>query len=159
MAKTEYTWPVESFDAIGIRARDVNIGIRGTDADEVRLESDGSEKPTAKLNIERLGCWLWISIPTSSKNVGLSLMLPKQKTWPIDLYARSVNFEANDIWSRLNLVFAKGEVRLNDFHGAFNLASGNADVLVKGFIEKEVSEMPPLPDNERIKDRKPLALT
>ena len=131
MAKMEYTWPTESIDAIGIRAGDINIDIRGTDADEVRLECAGNEKPTAKLNVDRLGCWLWISIPTSGKNVQLSLILPKKKKWPIDIYARSVNFKAKDIWARLNLVFAKCEVQLNDFHGAFNITSAFIDARLK----------------------------
>jgi len=154
MAKMEYTWPAESFDAIGIRARDAKITVRATDADEVRLENNGSEKHAAKLNVDQLGCWLWISTPTPSRNIRFSLLLPKQKAWLIDLYARNVDFQAENIQARLNLILGKGEVQLKDCRGAFSLASGSANVLLKRFSEEEVPEMPPLPDGERKKRRK-----
>ena len=131
----KYAWPAGSFDAIGVRARDVNISVRGIEGDEIGLECDGDEKHVAKLMVDHLGCWLWISTPTSGKNIQLILMLPKQKAWPIDLYARNVNFRAEDIRARLNLVFAKGEIQLSDCHGAFNMASGNVDITLKHFIE------------------------
>ena len=154
----EYTWPVESFEAIGIRAHDVNISIRGTEGDEIRLECDGDEKHVTRLTVDHLGCWLWISIPTSGKSIQLILKLPKQKAWPIDIYARSVNFEAKDIWARLNLVFAKCEVQLNNFHGAFNLASWNAAITLKHCFEKEMPEIPSLPDSESKKRQKSLGI-
>jgi len=154
MAKLEYTWPTESFDAVGIRVRDGNITVRETDTDEVRLESNGSEKHTTKLNVDQLGCWLWISTPTSGKDIQLTLLLPKQKSWLIDLYARNANFKAENIKTRLNLVLVKGEVHLNDCRGAFSLTSGNANVSLKRINEEEVPEMPPLPEDERKKRRK-----
>ena len=154
MAKMEYTWPAKSFDAIGIRGRDAKITVRGTDADDVRLESNSSEKHAAKLNVDQLGCWLWISTPVSSRNIQLTLLLPKQKAWLIDLYARNVDFQAENIQARLNLILGKGEVRLKDCRGTFSLASGNANVMLKRFSEEEVPEMPPLPEGERGKSRK-----
>ena len=154
MAGMKYIWPAESFDAIGVRARDVNITVRGTEGDEIRLECDGDEKHVTRLTVDHLGCWLWISTPTSGKSIQLILMLPKQKTWPIDLYARNVNFRAEDIRARINLVFAKGEVQLSDCQGAINMASGNVDINLKHFIEEEVPEMPSLPDSESKKRQK-----
>ena len=154
MAKMEYTWPAESFDTIGIRARDANITVRGTDTDDVMLEGEGSEKYTARFNVDQLGCWLWIATPASGKDIQLTLLLPKHKAWLIDLYARNVNFQAENIQARLNLILAKGEVQLKDCRGVFSLASVYANVRLKRFSEDEVPEMPPLPDGERKKRRK-----
>ena len=158
MAKMEYTWPTESIDAIGIRVRDANVSVLGTDADEVRLESNGSDKYTTRLNVYQIGCWLWITTPSSKKDVRLTLLLPKRKAWPIDLYASNVNFRADNVRERLNLILAKGEIQLNDCRGAFNLASGNGNVVLRRFSEEEVPEMPPLPDSERKKRRKSLGI-
>jgi hypothetical protein len=81
-------------------------------------------------------------------------LLPRQKPWLIDLYARNVDFQAENIQARLNLILAKGEVQLKECRGAFSLVSGNANVILKHFNEEKVPEMPPLPDNERKKRRK-----
>ncbi len=150
----EYTWPAGSFEAIGIRAHDASISLKGTDASDIRLESNLSEKHTARFSVERLGDWLWISSGASIKYIQLTLLLPKQKIWPVDLYARNVNFQADGVRARLNLILVKGEVKLNECRGAFSLASGNADVLLKRFSEEAVPEMPPLPDSKRKEKQK-----
>lgn len=153
MANMEYTWPAGSFDAIGIRARDASVTVLGTDVDEVRLESDGSEKKAIKLNVDQLENWLWISVPTSGKDIKFNLLLPKEKPWLIDLYARNINFRAENIQARLNLIMAKGEVKLDDCRGALTMASANASVTLKRFREEQIPEMPPLPESERKKRR------
>ena len=149
MAKMEYTWPAESFDAIGIRARDVNINVKGIDGDEARLEVNGDKKRLSKLQVDLLGYWLWISAPASSRDLRFTLLLPEKKVWLIDLYAHNTNFHAENTRARLNLILGKGEVQLKNCSGAFSLASGTAKVLLKCFSEEEVPEMPPLPDSER----------
>jgi hypothetical protein len=145
----EYNWSAGSFDAIGIRVHDASISIMGTEADDIRLESSVSEKHAARFGVDKLGGWLWISNGTSVRDIHLTLLLPKQKAWLIDLYARNVNFQADNILARLNLILTKGEVRLNGCRGAFNLASGNSNVIINRFSEEAVPEMPALPDSKR----------
>lgn len=150
----DYTWPAESFDALGFRVPNVDISLRGADMDDVKLEGEGSEKHTAKVNVDQLGRWLWISTPASGKDIRLTLLLPKHKTWPIDLYAKNVRFRAENVKARMNLILGKGEVRLRECRGALSLVSGNTDVVLESFTEEEVPEMPLLPDVERKERRK-----
>lgn len=74
------------------------------------------------------------------------LHLPRKKTWLLDLVTHQSSFEAENVNAWLHLMFAKGDVAINDCRGALTIISGNTDVNVRNFVETAVPEKPPKPE-------------
>ena len=142
MARLEQTWSATEFDAIGIRAPDCKFIIRGTDGNQVTLNSNAEQNFSHKLRIEPTGRWL--RIYASGNNTEFTLQLPNSKIWNIDLFSGRAQFKAENIQSRLHLWCGKGDIQIENCRGAISISSGNADVRVKHFTEMETPEIPPL---------------
>jgi hypothetical protein len=147
MSGTEYTWPAEAFDAISILARDGRFTIEGTEGDQVQLEGDWAPFPPG-LRPEPLGRWLRLQLWQPSNGARFTLRLPKKKAWVVELSAARGRLEANDIQARLQVMLQKGEIRVENCRGIFNLVSGQANVKFERCIEADMPEPPPLPEGE-----------
>jgi hypothetical protein len=140
--KTERSWPGDTFDAIDIRTGGGKIIVKGTDDDEVRLEAEDSKNQRNSLTIGQSGRWLYLSPAASNGKLTMALHLPRKKTWLLELVTHQANFLAQNISAWLHLMFAKGDVTVENCRGALTVISGNADVNVKNFIETAVPERP-----------------
>ncbi len=149
MAKVQQTWPMEAFDAIGIKANQGKFVIQGTDGDQVKLEGDFAARYSRNLELGPVGRWLKIYTSWQFGESQFTLQIPKSKIWTIDLFSGRAQFKAENIQSRLHLWLGKGEVQIENCRGAFSVTSGNADVHLKHFIETEAPEVPLLPREER----------
>ena len=149
MTKIAQTWPIDAFDAIGIKAHQGKFIIQGTEGNEVRLEGDFAARYSRNLELGPTGRWLKIYTSWQYGESQFTLQLPKSKIWTIDLFSGRAQFKAENIQTRLHLWLGKGEVQIENCRGAFSVTSGNADVRVKRFSEIETPEIPPLPREER----------
>ena len=149
MAKVAQTWPIDAFDAIGIRAHQGKFIIQGTEGNEVKLDGDFAVRYSRNLELGPTGRWLKIYTSWQYGETQFTLQLPKSKIWTIDLFSGRAQFKAEDIQTRLHLWLGKGDVQIENCHGVFYVTSGNADVRVKRFVEIEAPEVPPLPREER----------
>jgi len=156
MTKVEQTWSAEAFDAVGIRARDGKFTIQGIDGDQVKLEGDFEERLFRNLRPGPVGRWLQIYSSGHIGDTQFTLQLPKYKAWVVDLFSGRAQFKADNIQARLHLMLGKGEIQVENCRGVFSAASGNANILLKHFIEAEMPEMPSLPKEERqVKQEEP----
>jgi hypothetical protein len=143
--KTERTWSVDTFDAVDIRTGGGQIIVKGTDDDEVRLEVEDPKNPRNTLAIRQSGRWLYLSPAAGKGKPTVVLHLPRKKTWLLDLVTHQSNFQAENVNAWLHLMFARGDVAINDCRGALTIISGNTDVNVRNFVETAVPEKPPKP--------------
>jgi hypothetical protein len=149
MAKVVKTWPIDAFDAIGIKAHQGKFIIQGTEGNEVKLDGDFATRYSRNLELGPTGHWLKIYTSWQYGESQFTLQLPKSKIWTIDLFSGRAQFKAENMQSRLHIWAGKGEVQIENCRGAFSVTSGNADVRVKRFSEIETPEIPPLPREER----------
>jgi hypothetical protein len=147
MPESEYTWPAEAFDAISILAHDGQFRIEGTEGDQVQLEGDWTQFASGSTP-EPQGRWLRLQLWQPSKGRRFTLRLPKRKAWVVELSAARGRLEANDLQARLQVMLQKGDIRVEDFRGSFNLMSGQASVTCVHCTESDMPEAPPLPEGE-----------
>jgi hypothetical protein len=147
MSGTEYTWPAEAFDAISILAHDGRFKIEGTEGDQVQLEGDWTPFPPG-LEPEPQGRWLRLQLWQPPNGARFTLRLPKNKAWVVELSAARGRLEAKDIQARLQIMLQRGEIRVENCRGTFNLMSGQADVKFEHCTEVDMPEPPPQPEGE-----------
>ena len=146
MTGMERTWPADAFDAVSIKTSEGQIVIKGTDGDDFRLESESSTKHRDTLKVIQNGRWLQLSSMAKNDNLKLTLYFPRQKVWLLELVARQASFQAEDITGWLHLMIGKGEVNVENCRGALTVISGGVELNIKNFIETEVPEKPPQPE-------------
>ena len=149
MVKIAQTWPIDAFDALGIKAHQGKFIIQGTEGSEVKLDGDLAARSSRNLELGQTGRWLKIYTSWQYGESQFTLQLPKSKIWTIDLFSGRAQFKAENIQSRLHLWLGKGEVQVENCRGIFSVTSGNADVRLKRFSEIETPEVLPLPREDR----------
>jgi hypothetical protein len=149
VARLEQTWSMDAFDAVSIRAHDCTLDIRGVDGDQVKLEGDGDERPLRNLWLSPAGRWLLLHPQGHTGGAQFTLQLPKDKVWAVDLFAGKVEFKAENLRARLNLMCGRGEIQVEKCRGIISVVAGNGSIRIKHFDEAEMPVMPPLPGGER----------
>jgi hypothetical protein len=141
MPRMEHVWPALDFDAFSIKTQDCNMDVQGIDGDQVRLKGDGDDRSFRNVRISPAGRWLCIYALGHTGDFHLSLQLPRNKSWTIDFTSGHTNFKAIDTQARFNLMFGKGDIKIENCRGAFSVVSGNVDVKLKQFTETEIPEV------------------
>jgi hypothetical protein len=146
MSDHEQTWPAQAFDAISIAGRTGQFTLEGIDGDQVRLESNSG--PWFSQDLVPAGRWLQIYLWKFANPADITLRLPKNKAWVIELSAGRGNVEVNNLQTRLQVMLGKGDARIMDCTGNFDVMSGNGQVRMERCTEAEMPERPPLPQDE-----------
>ncbi len=142
----ERTWPADAFDAVNIRTGGGQIIVRGTNDDDFKLETENSKNQHNALTINQSGRWLQLSTRARNGDLKLTLHFPRKKIWLIDFVTRQASFRAEDVNAWLHLMLGKGDVEVENCRGALTVISGRVDIKTNNFIETEVPERPPQPD-------------
>jgi hypothetical protein len=146
MTGIEHTWPADTFDAISIKTGGSRIIAVGTDDSDFKLKSGIPEKKRDTLSVNQSQRWLQLSSVSKNSDTTLTLYLPRQKTWLLELVGHQGSFQAEDINAWLHLMLGKGQISVKNSRGALTVISANSDVSVQGFVETEVPEKPPQPE-------------
>ena len=141
MAKMERTWPAYAFDTISIRALECKVTIEGTNGDHVNLEGDHE----GNLQLATVDGRLQLHTSGNKSETKFALQLPQRKAWAVDLLSGQTQFKAKNIKARLNLMFGKGELQVENCSGALSVMSGRVNIHLKRFTETEIPELPPPP--------------
>jgi hypothetical protein len=149
MTTVDQAWPAEALDAISIWAPRSQIQIVGTDENQVRLQaSDDGWYP----QVTQPGTgsrWLlfhyWDDHASPSQ---LTLMIPKNKAWVLELSAWKGNLDIRDVQARLMIANQKGDIRVSGCRGIAMIKTGDGNVEVDGWIEQEMPERPPMPPEQ-----------
>ena len=143
MNTIERTWPVDAFDAISIWAPGIQLTIKGTDGDEVRLESQFSGQVLREFKLEPVERWLQVHMwDEYVSQAPFTLYLPKKKSWVVDCSAALGKIEVSDIQARLQITLQKGEINVTDCRGIFAITSGDGHVELKHCSEADMPERP-----------------
>jgi hypothetical protein len=149
MNTIERTWPIDAFDALSIWAPGIQLTIKGTDSDEVRLESQFSGQVLREFKLEPVDRWLQVHMWDEYVNEApFTLYLPKKKSWVVDCSAAWGKIEVSDIQARLQLTLEKGEIKVTNCQGIFGITSGNGQVELKGCSEADMPERPSVPQDK-----------
>ena len=138
------TWSKDTLDAISIRASDCELNIQGTDEDYVKLESDLKEKSSNEFWADSAGRWLEIQIPHDRHwhHTGLTLKLPKNKAWAVDIFSGRAEIKASDIQARLHIMTGKGDIKIEKLKGQLTVGSAHAGIHINHFVQTEIPEPP-----------------
>jgi hypothetical protein len=148
MTRVKQTWPMTSFDAVGIRANQGKFVIQGIDGDDVILEGDFAARYPRSSNFGPDGRWLKLYTTWQHGDSQFTLQLPKSKIWTIDIFSGRTDAKIDNIQARLHMWTGKGEVQIENCRGTFSITSGNANVRMRHFTESATPEIPPLPREE-----------
>lgn len=138
----QQTWPSQDFDAISITGRTGRIIIDGIEGDQVQLTSELEQESSGDL--APLGRWLQINLWRSASPADLTLRLPKNKAWVIEISAGRGRVEIKNIQARMQVMLGKGEIRIEDCSGMLDVMSGNGQVKVERCREVEMPDRPPI---------------
>jgi hypothetical protein len=145
MSDVEQVWPADAFDAISIAAREGQFKIEGSDGNQVELKGDLDSRYWRDVQPEPLGRWLQLHLWRYSGGGELTLRLPKNKAWIVELSAGRGEIQVKNLQARLQLMLGKGEIRVEDSRGIIDLSCGNGTLEVKHWIETKMPERSPRP--------------
>ena len=148
MNTIERTWPVDAFDAISIWAPGIQLAIKGTDDDEVRLESQFSGQVLREFKLEPVERWLQVHMwDEYISEAPFTLYLPEKKSWVVDCSAAWGMIEVSDIQARLQITLQKGEISVTNCRGIFAITGGDGQVELKHCSEADMPERPAIPQD------------
>ncbi|MDR3576719.1 MAG: DUF4097 family beta strand repeat-containing protein [Anaerolineaceae bacterium] len=148
MNTIERTWPADAFDAISLWAPGIELVIKGTGEDEVRLESQFSGQVLREFKLEPVERWLQVHMwDEHVSQVPFTLYLPEKKSWVVDCSAAWGKVEISDIQARLQVTLQKGEIKLTNCRGIFAITSGDGYVEMKHCTEVDMPERPANPQS------------
>ncbi|HMD88988.1 MAG TPA: DUF4097 family beta strand repeat-containing protein [Anaerolineaceae bacterium] len=143
MNTIERTWPADAFDAISIWAPGIQLTIKSTEGEEVRLESQVGGQVLREFKLEPvercLQVHMWDEYVSQTPFI---LYLPEKKNWVVDCSAARGKIEVSDIQARLQLTLQKGDIRLTNCRGIFAITCGDGHVELKHCSEADMPERP-----------------
>lgn len=146
MSTNQQTWSGDSLDAVSIWAPGAQVVIEGIEGDQVLLDGAPAVGTSDQFNIAPVGRWLQVHLwDNHSGPAAITLRLPKNKDWAIDLYAYWGKVTVGGLRARMQLAVQKGDVRVADCQGIFTVTSGDGTVELINCTEAEMPERPEQP--------------
>jgi hypothetical protein len=149
MATVDQAWPTEALDAISIWAPRSQINIVGTDENQVRLRASDDGWYPQVVQPGAASRWLlfhyWDDHASPSQ---LTLMVPKNKAWVLELSAWKGNLDIRDVQARLMIANQKGDIHVSGCRGIAMVKTGDGNVEIDGWTEQEMPERPPMPPEQ-----------
>ena len=143
MSANENAWPMQAVNAVSVWLTRGNIEVIPVDGDQVRVDSQNWSGLASAATLEQAAGWLMVhEWDDHQPPIDLTLSLPREKAWVLELSTGHGNVHAEGVKARFLVAVGHGDIEMTGCQGVFVVKAGSGSVDLEGCSEQDVPERP-----------------